>query len=308
MVRIIGKNFTEKPFQDEVHDMGDFVKKNPEIFGEDAKIISQELTHGPDDRRVDFLVYYPNDALVGIVELKNVIATEKVLLQTLRYADWLRKNPDTLKYAVSRSNHSIDPEKLDLTSLKIVIIAPKISTLTVELSQYIGEDFDFEFIQLQRFVDDGGDEFAVIDPVEAEVRKVAPSTQKIVYSDESYAERGIDKNKLDVLSQVRDELLVICEQESFKLTTRFFKNTIKFQTPSGRNVFIISIRKQKDHYLRILLGEKYLVENAKVSEAVKSELKQQTPNKRVWSVPLSMFPIVELLPLLRDAYGVVVGE
>lgn len=307
MVRIIGKKFSEKPFQDEVHDMGDFVKKNPDIFGEDAMIISQELTHGPDDRRVDFLVYYPNDALVGIVELKNVTATEKVLLQTLRYADWLRKNPDTLKYAVSRSKQ-IDPEKLDLTSLKIVIIAPKISTLTVELSQYIGDDFDFEFIQLQRFVDECGEEFAVIDPVEAEVRKIGPSTQKIVYSDEAYAERGIDKSKLDVLGQARDELLVICEQESFKLTTRFFKNSIKFQTPGGRNVFFISIRKQKDHYLRILLGEKYQIENAKVSEAVKNELKQKNQNSRVWSVPLSMFTIAELVPLLRDAYEEVVGE
>jgi hypothetical protein len=306
MVRFIGKKFTEKPFQDEVHDMAEFVKKNPEIFGEDAKIISQELKHGPDDRRVDFLVYYPNDALVGIVELKNVIATEKVLLQTLRYADWLRKNPDTLKYAVSRSNQ-IDPEKLDLSSLKIVIIAPKISTLTVELSQYICDDFDFEFIQLQRFVDDCG-EFAVIEPVEAEVRKIGPSTQKLVYSDEAYAERGIDKSKLDVLSQARDELLVICEQESFKLTTRFFKNAIKFQTPGGRNVFFISIRKEKDHYLRMMLGEKYQNQNSKVSESVKKELKQKNQNSRVWSVPLSMFSLTELVPLLHDAYEEVVGE
>ena len=307
MVRIIGKKLTAKPFEDEVHDMGDFVKKHPEIFGEDAKIISQELTHGPDDRRVDFLVYYPGEELVGIVELKKVEATEKVLLQTLRYADWLRKNPDTLKYAVSRSKQPIDPEKLDLRTLKIVIIAPKISTLTVELSQYIGE-FDFEFIQLQRFVDENGDELAVIDPVEAEVRKVSPSSQKAEYSDDSYAERGIGKEKLDVLGKAIEELAAICEQESFELNRRYFKNAIKFQTASGRNVFFIAIRKQKDHYIRILLGEKFKVQNAKVSESVKTALMQHASNKHAWYVPLSKFPLSELVPLLREAYDEVSGE
>ena len=307
MVRIIGKQLTAKPFKDEVHDMGDFVMRHPEIFGQDAIIISQELSHGPDDRRVDFLVYYPDEDLVGIVELKNVDATEKVLLQTLRYADWLRKNPDTLKYAISRSKQAIDPEKLDLRSLKIVIVAPKISTLTVELAQYIGE-FDFEFIQLQRFSDETGDELAVIDPVEAEVRKVSPSSQKIEYNDDLYAERGIDRDKLDLLGKAREGLAAICEQESFKLNSRNFKHAIKFQTAGGRNVFLIAIRKQKDHYLKLMLGEKYNYNDAQVSASVKAALKQHPRNRRSWSLPLSAFPLAELLPLLRDAYQEVSGE
>jgi RecB family endonuclease NucS len=308
MVRIISKNkLSPKPFLDEVHDMGEFIKKHPEIFGEDARIISQEIAHGPDDRRVDFLVYYPDEDLIGIVELKREAANEKVLLQTLRYADWLKKNPDTLKYAIARSKQGIDPEKLDLKSLKIVIIAPKISTYAVELSQYI-QEFEFEFIQLQRFVDNKGEDLAVIEPVEAEVRKYSPSTQRLEYSDEFYAQKGIGKKQLDALNIAKEQLTGICEREGFKLNPKNVKGAIKFQTASGKNVFTIAIRKQKDHYLRIVLGQAYLLKSVDVPAKVKAAIKQSSKNRRVWSVPLTQFPLQRLLPLLRDAYREVAGE
>jgi hypothetical protein len=59
MVKIIGstRKLEPAPFADEVHDMGDFVKQHPEILGEDVVIVSRELEHGPDGRRLDFLVY-----------------------------------------------------------------------------------------------------------------------------------------------------------------------------------------------------------------------------------------------------------
>jgi len=98
MVKIVGTRKLESaPFADEVHDMGDFVKQHPEILGEDVVIVSRELEHGLDGRRLDFLVYDTEFNQPGIVELKKDHADEKVLLQTLRYADWLRNNPDTIR-------------------------------------------------------------------------------------------------------------------------------------------------------------------------------------------------------------------
>jgi len=303
MVRIIGKKqLHPHPFSDEVHDMGDFIKDNPKIFGDDVKIISRELAHGPDDRRVDFLIYYPEDELIGIVELKKDTADEKVLLQTLRYADWLIKNPDTLKYTISKSKLGIDPESIDVTSLKIIIVAPKISKYAAELAQYI-KDFEFEFIQLQRFKDEAGDCIAVIDPIEAEIRKSSASSQRIDYDQESYAARGIDQGKLDSLAKASDELSLICERDDFLLSPRYFKHAIKFQTSSGRNAFFISIRKQKDHYLKIVLGRDFDIKSAKVSADIKTALKKSAPTSRVWQIPLSQFPIESLTPLLANAYN-----
>jgi RecB family endonuclease NucS len=111
------------PFADEVHDMGDFVKQHPEILGEDVVIVSRELEHGPDGRRLDFLVYDTEFNQPGIVELKRDNADEKILLQTLRYADWLRNNPDTIRYQISRQKLNINAEEVDIEKIKIFIVA-----------------------------------------------------------------------------------------------------------------------------------------------------------------------------------------
>lgn len=135
MIRIISKHRLEPaPFTDEVDDMGDFVKEYPGVLGEDVRIVSRELEHGPDGRRLDFLVYDIEFDQPGIVELKKEQADEKVLLQTLRYADWLLNNPDTIRYQISRQNLGINADEVDVERIKIFIVAPKIATAVVELS------------------------------------------------------------------------------------------------------------------------------------------------------------------------------
>jgi hypothetical protein len=114
MVRLIGApKLVPAPFEDEVHDMGDFIMAHPEVLGDEVRVISRELEHGPDVRRLDFLVCDAGSNQPGLVELKKDFADEKVLLQTLRYADWLRSNPDTIRYQVSRQGWDIDPDEIE---------------------------------------------------------------------------------------------------------------------------------------------------------------------------------------------------
>ena len=55
---IIGKKskIQEYPFQDEVHDMADFIEEHPQTLGADILIVCRELQVGTtiESRRIDF--------------------------------------------------------------------------------------------------------------------------------------------------------------------------------------------------------------------------------------------------------------
>ena len=159
MIQIIGSHtLTPAPFADEIHDMGDFVNAHPEVLDDDVQIISRELEHGTDGRRLDFQVYDIESNQPGLVELKKDVADEKFLLQTRRYADWLRSNPDTIRYQLNRQQVDLDPDDVE-GDIKIYIVAPRILRVVAELAQYI-QGFEFAFIRLERFQGADGDYLA----------------------------------------------------------------------------------------------------------------------------------------------------
>lgn len=306
MVKIISsKSLALAPFQDEVHDMGDYVAQFPAILGEEVRIVSRELEHGPDGRRLDFLVYDAESNQPGIVELKNTQADEKVLLQTLRYADWLRNNPDTIRYQISRQGLDVDPEDIEDT-IKIYIVAPKIAPVVAELAQYIS-GFEFEFIQLQRFRDEAGEYISATTPLEVPNRTVAPSRTRLEYDDvAAYGQRGVSQEKLDLLEAAVERLTEICREEGWELAPRMLRRAVKFQTGGGRNVFTIVIRKRDDHLLRINLGRDFNMESVDMAESIKKAIRHKS-GERGWSVPLQTEPLDKYRPLLRQAYAQVVG-
>ncbi|MEX0618630.1 MAG: hypothetical protein WD180_06700, partial [Pseudohongiellaceae bacterium] len=240
----------------------------------------------------------------GIVELKNNPADEKVLLQTLRYADWLRNNLDTVRYQISRQALDVDPEELEDT-IKIYIVAPRIAPVVAELAQYIS-GFEFEFIQLQRFKDESGEFFAVTSPVEAPNRSAPRTRARLEYDMVSYENGGMKKEKLELLENAIAEFSGICLGQGWELSPRMFKNAVKFQTGGGRNVFSIVLRKRDDHRLRLCLGKDFDLESTKLSQDVKSQIRHKADG-RYWSVPLGALPIAEYTPLLREAYNCVTG-
>lgn len=305
MVKIVGTRKLESaPFADEVHDMGDFVKQHPEILGEDVVIVSRELEHGLDGRRLDFLVYDTEFNQPGIVELKKDHADEKVLLQTLRYADWLRNNPDTIRYQISRQKLNIDAEEVDIEKIKIFIVAPKIATVVAELAQYIS-GFDFEFIQLQRFRDSSGDTYAVTIPLEVARRSVSPATQHLEYNTESIV-GGVGQEQLERMQSAVENIRAICDDQGWPLLPRNLKGAVKFQTAGGRNVFSIAVRRRQDHYIRFCLGPQFDSKSVEIEDKVRKAL-QHKPSSRWWSLPLGTGPIEHYRPLLTAAYANVAG-
>lgn len=305
MVRIIGtRKLTLAPFEDEVHDMGDFVKVHPEILGDDVRIISRELEHGTDGRRLDFLVYDAESNQPGLVELKKDLADEKVLLQTLRYADWLRSNPDTIRYQISRQGLDIDPDEIE-GDIKIYIVAPRISPVVAELAQYI-HGLEFEFIQLQRFKDPDGEFLAVTSPLEVRNRPAPRTGARLQHDSDTYTDRGIPQDRLDQLDTAVADLAKICEEETWELAPRKLRNAVKFQTGGGRNVFMIAIRKRDDHRVRFCLGPDFDPATCQLPDAVKNAIKHK-PGSRWWGIPLQTASIADYRPLLAAAYSYVTG-
>jgi hypothetical protein len=303
MVRIIGsRELTPAPFEDEVHDMGDFVKAHPKILGDEVRIISRELEHGLDGRRLDFLVYDAESNQPGLVELKKDLADEKVLLQTLRYADWLRSNPDTIRYQISRQGLDIDADEIE-GDIKIYIVAPRIAPVVAELAQYI-QGLEFEFIQLERFKDSDGKFLAVTSPLEVPNRAAPRVRARLEHDRESYSLRGVSQDRLDVLDRAVAELASICEEEGWELAPRKLKNAVKFQTGGGRNVFMVAIRKRDDHRIRFCLGPDFDTSSVRLSDATKAAMKHN-PGSRWWGVPLQTEPISEYRPLLTAAHSYV---
>lgn len=302
MVRIIGtRKLTPAPFEDEVHDMGDFVKAHPEILGDEVRIISRELEHGADGRRLDFLVYDADSNQPGLVELKKDIADEKVLLQTLRYADWLRSNPDTIRYQISRQGLDVDPDDIE-GDIKIYIVAPRIAPVVAELAQYI-QGLEFEFIQLQRFKDSDREFLAVTTPLEVPNRP-PPRARARLDDRESYSNRGVSQQRLDLLDMAVGDLAKICEEEAWELAPRKLKNAVKFQTGGGRNVFMVGIRKRDDHRMRFCLGADIDLSSLQLPDAITTAVKHKD-GSRWWSLPLQTAPILDYRTLLAAAYSFV---
>ena len=142
----------EVPFASESEFEG-FVFDNPQLLGEGIKIIDRQVVC--DAGRMDILALDESRGRnrVVIVELKNVPADIKVLLQTLRYANWAITNQDSVR--VLLQNKKIPHDKIEFDPIRVIVAAPEIEDALLDLSQHIKETFVFDFIELRRFKRNG---------------------------------------------------------------------------------------------------------------------------------------------------------
>ena len=297
------------PFEDEVHDMADFIVAHPEILGPDVRILARELQVPTvaGQKRMDFLAFDNNEesGQIVIVELKKSFADEKVLLQTLRYANWIKNNPDSVRYQIKKQGlkinaEEIDAEKIDADSIKVIIVAPKISQTLAELCEYITA-FDFEFIELQRFKDTDGKVYAVTDRLEFETAVPAPARGQRIYDLKWYEEQGFPSSRTQELNTAIEALTSICDENSWDLGARYVKWSVRFQTPGGRNAFFIDPRKAQDHHIRFCLGDAFDIGDLGLPESVQQSIHHKNGSKW-WEMDLVLDDIKKIIPLLGAAY------
>ncbi len=261
------------PFEDEVHDMADFIVAHPNILGPDVVIMVRELQVPTvtGQKRLDFLAFDKESNQIDIVELKKSFADEKVLLQTLRYANWVRNNPDTVRYQIKMQNLKINAESVDSDSIKVIIVAPKISQTLAELSQYITA-FDFEFIPLQRFKDADGKVYAVTDRLEVETIEPVPPGGQEVYDLKWYAEHAVPDHQLRDLQKAIAAIESLCDENSWDLEVRYVKWSVRFQTRGGHNAFGIYVKKTLKYHLTFCLGDGFDMATLGLSESIREAI------------------------------------
>ncbi|MBA3018709.1 MAG: DUF91 domain-containing protein [Proteobacteria bacterium] len=301
---IAGDKFSIKefPFEDEVHDLADFIVAHPEILGAEVTILARELQvpTAAGQKRIDFLAFDTENNQIDIVELKKAFADEKVLLQTLRYSNWIRNNPDTVRYHVKKEGVNINPEEIDTDSIKVIIVAPKISRTLAELCQYITA-FDFEFIELQRFKDANDKVYAITDRLEVETIQPTPPTWQDTYDLSWYKQHAVRDQQISDLENAISALTGICDENAWDLRARYVKWSVRFQTTGGRNAFLIHVRKTQSHHLSFCLGEDFDLSKFPIPEKLKKSFHHKK-GSRWWKTDLAVDELKSMVPLMEISY------
>jgi len=292
----------DHPFEDEVHDMGDFIVAHPSILGPEIRIIARELQVSTEvgQKRMDFLAFDTENGQIDIVELKKSVADEKVLLQTLRYANWIRNNLDTVRYQIKKQGLDINAEEIDADAIKVIIVAPKVSRSLIELCQYITA-FEFEFIELQRFKDADGKVYAVTNRVEVEAISPRPPESQETYDLQWYRAQNVPEQQVDDLQKAIAAFTSLCDEKSWDLGARYVKWSVRFQTPGGRNAFCIHVKKKQNHHLTFCLGEDFDMGQAEIPDSMKKSISHKK-DSRWWQTGLVLDEIKKVIPLLEVAY------
>ncbi|MFC1964611.1 hypothetical protein ACFLWG_01215 [Chloroflexota bacterium] len=217
---------SEFPFQDELNDLEPFIKENPQVISEGLEIFDEQVDTRTGSK-IDLLALdkTAGTAQITLIELKNELAQQPVLLQTLRYASWIKNNPDSIKYLLEKKRLSVKDIEFNP---KIIIIAPQIDPSLMELSRYT-EAFEFDFVELRRF---GNKEkcYILVD------HKTLPQTlttevrSREEWNWEKYeAELGINGDEIEIGKFIFDKLTSICQEKQWGLNPRFRQGYVPFQ-------------------------------------------------------------------------------
>lgn len=240
------------PFQDELNDLEPFIRDNPQIIGESIEVFAEQVDTGVGDR-IDLLALdrTAGAAQIALIELKAGLAQHQALLQTLRYAGWIKNNPDSIKFLLEKKRLSTENVEF---SPKIIIIAPQIDPALIELSQYI-QAFEFDFIELRRF---GTKEncYLVVDHKTLPRAPITRVRSQEEWSWERYeTELGISKDRIEIGKSLFDKIASICKDKQWDLRPFFRQKYIPFKF-GGRNVLTITYWEENQFcYLTFKLGQ-----------------------------------------------------
>lgn len=230
------RHIKELSFQDELNELEPLIRDNPQVLGENIEIFAEQVDTGMGDK-LDLLALdkTAGTAQIVLIELKIGVAQQTALLQTLRYASWIRNNPDSIKYLLEKKR--LSTKNLDFNP-KIMIVAPQIDPALIELSQHIGA-FEFDFVEVRRFVTE--EECYLVSDYKTlpkpPVTRVHPQEP---WDWEKYKiELSISEDRIEIGRSLFNKVQAICQENQWSLTPVFRQYYIPFKF-GARNVILIS--------------------------------------------------------------------
>lgn len=304
------------PFLDEPGEMEDFVLKNEGVFGNLA-LLNRQITL-PDGKRIDIWGLDTLDQRPVIIELKNQVTGIEVIPQILPYYNFVKSNPDTLKFNVLSDERFLKKLKdleLDRDRLfkgleedpKVILVAPTFKKELLDVVNYM--KFDIELVEISRYKTEGGDYQIAIHkpqiepPVQARVRVMEE------WNWEKYQQEGISSSKIQIAKGLKENIDRILAIEKIDLQSVFRKNSIPFQ--SGRNnVFWIDLS-----YTSWETGDVVLTFKLDKKPDLKTENIQIKHTRTRWQEDYNQWLIFfndvvdlsPLIPLMKRSYEYVTG-
>jgi len=304
------------PFSDEPTELENFIMNNEGILGNVALLNHQIKI--PDGKKIDIWGLDTLDLRPVIIELKNTISGIEVIPQILPYYNFVKSNPDTLKFkALGDRNFKgklkvleIDQDKLSKGldgDPRVILIAPAFKEDLLEVIDYI--KFDVELIEFSRYeTEDGG--FIVTITKPKSVTKL-PATVRVMeeWSWEKYQKEGISKEKIDIAKGLKENVDDILREENIDLQPIFRKLYIPYQ--SGRNnIFWLDLG-----YTSWTAGDVLLAFKLDRKPDLKSKGIEIEHTKTKWFENYSQFGIFfnkivnlsPLIPLIKESYKHITG-
>lgn len=225
----------ELPFRDELEELEPLIKDNSQVLGESIEVFAEQVDTGTGDR-IDLLALdrTAGTAQIVLIELKRDIAKQETLLQTLRYANWVKNSPDSIKLLLAKKKITVENVEFDP---KIIIVAPLIDPSLIELSQHINA-FEFDFVEVRRF---GTKENCYL--VTDHKTLLRPPISKVRATEEwdweKYkAELNIRDERIEIGKNLFNKLATLCQEKQWQLDPIFRKYYISFKFGGRKVVYI----------------------------------------------------------------------
>lgn len=218
-------SLSKKPFASE----DEFEKKifeTKEVL-EDIYLLGRQI-RGGGKAGVPDMIGIDNDGNICIIEMKNVEVEQTIIPQVLSYALWAERNPDSIKSMWLESPDAPDVLTVDWADyqVRIIIIAPKISPLTVDAITKI--NFETDLLEVKRWVHDT-DEFLLVNKMEP-TKGIRPTPLRgLPVYDQEYYEKHRNKKSVGRFMEVISEIERIVHDNNWELEKKLNKNYCSFK-------------------------------------------------------------------------------
>lgn len=217
-------------FDDEIHSYQSFVRNNIKIIGNLIIISEQTFIKNTEKNFIDILAIDLSDKRLVIIELKNNIANNSIIGQSIKYYDnILRSNKQDLMDLIKQSKINIDINEIDFNP-KILLIVPDFSKQLLRYLSYI-TNIDISLIKLNAIQKNNYFEI-VKENYESDINLYNDEPIEIKgkislnWNFNTYLDYGINQSKVNLSKYLINYIDNILKQKNKKFEKYFYKNKI----------------------------------------------------------------------------------
>lgn len=246
-------------FDDEIHAYQNFVKQNINILGNIVLISEQLYIKNIKTNKtsfIDMLALDLKEKRLIILELKNTIARDGIIGQSIKYYDFILNSSDLLKELLFNQQNEINISLEEINYYpKVLLIVPDFEEQVLRSLLYI-KDIDIEVIKFNAIQKDNYFEIIkeVYEPQECydELEFKIDTNKKFqIWDINKYLLFGFDEAKIKLLKQFLNFMSNLCFFKNKKINYYFYENKITIIIDKKIWAYIIMKRQLFDNLLEL---------------------------------------------------------